>query len=266
MTAAERRGYLFWGPTVVLILIVEALGALSTRFEDWIPWPTISETVGRLEKLWAGTAVVVVGLLSVVIFHALASDVRKRPEGRTVREGAPAPARASWYSPWLVLSLTVLAFVLARVAGATRMGTGYAIYATLALFGIVSPSVLAFGFNRLAGFPTLFFTVDQLRGRIQAVALILVSGLAILTVHLAFYPWPDITHQSASFAGLTADRAKQRAERELRKIRQGLPRLVYSTQARGVTDGHDTWFVYFQPNCVVQVTKAVTTPSPECAT
>jgi len=56
-----------------------------------------------------------------------------------------------------------------------------------------------------------------------------VAGLAILVVHLAFYPWPDITHESASFAGLTAQKARDKAEREVRRVRGSLPQLEYST-------------------------------------
>jgi len=74
----------------------------------------------------------------------------------------------------------------------------------------------------------------------------LVTGLAILVVHLAFYPWPDITHESASFAGLTAQKARDKAEREVRRVRGSLPQLEYSTQSRAVSDGHDVWLVYFR--------------------
>jgi hypothetical protein len=265
VTIEERRGYLFWGPTILLVLGVEALGALSERFENWIPWPTISGTVGHLEKRWDFVAVLVVGLLSAVAFHALATRTRERREGRTLREGAPPAEEAAWYSPLLVFALTLVAFVVAYALDASKLELGYTIYGTLGVFGILIPSILAFGVNRLVRFPTLFFTVDQLRHRLQAVALILVSGLAILTIHLAFYPWPDITHESATFAGLNPDRARAKAERELRQVRRGLPALPYSTQARGVVDGSDTWFVYFRPGCVIQVTKSTATASPECS-
>src|SRR5439155_15590081 len=68
----ERRGYWFWGPTVAFVLLIELLAALSSSFKDAIPWPTISSTVGHLEKRWDWVAVVVVGLLTVGAFHAIA--------------------------------------------------------------------------------------------------------------------------------------------------------------------------------------------------
>jgi hypothetical protein len=260
----ERRGYLFWGPVILLVLGVELLGALSQSFKNWIPWPTISSTVGHLEKRWDWVAVIVVGLLSAVAFHALATRKRERHDGRTLRTGAPPAEEASWYSPLLVFALTVLAFAVPYAFDVSKYELGYTIYGTLAVFGIVVPSILAVGFNRLVPFPTLFFTIDRLRHRLHWVALILVAGLAILTIHLAFYPWPDITHESASFAGLSPDRARDKATRELRDLRKGLPPLAYSTQAKGVVDGSDTWFVYFRPDCVVQVTKTTASASPSC--
>jgi hypothetical protein len=265
VTQEERRGYLFWGPTILLVLGVELLGALSEGFENWIPWPTISGTVGHLEKRWDWVGVIVVGLLSAVAFHALASRSRHRPEGRTLREGAPPAKAASWYSPLLVFALTLVAFVVPYAFDVSKFQLGYTIYGTLAVFGILIPSVLSFAFNRLVRFPTLFFSIDQLRQRLHVVALILVAGLAILTIHLAFYPWPDITHESASFAGLNPEKARDKATRELRALRNGLAPLPYSTQAKGVVDGRDTWFVYFHPSCVMQVTKTTATASPECS-
>ena len=265
VTSEEQRGYLFWGPTISLVLGVELLGALSEPFENWIPWPTISGTVGHLEKRWDFVAVIVVGLLSTVAFHALATRTRDRPGGRTFREGAPPAKETSWYSPLLVFALTVVAFAVPYAFGVTKFELGYTIYGTLGVFGILVPSILSVGFNRLVRFPTLFFTIDQFRRRLHAVALILIAGLSILTVHLAFYPWPDITHESATFAGLNPEVAREKATRELRTVRIGLPPLAYSTQARGVVDGRDTWFVYFHPACVMQVTGTTATASPECS-
>ena len=54
-------------------------------------------------------------------------------------------------------------------------------------------SILAFWF-RTDGvpFPTLFKTVKYLQRRVHPLATVLVAGLAVLAVHLALYPWPDI--------------------------------------------------------------------------
>jgi hypothetical protein len=62
---------------------------------------------------------------------------------------------------------------------------------------------------------------------------------------------------------------------EIRRIRTGLPELVYSTQTRGVDRGGDAWIVFFSPprgstaeysGCYVVVTESKTVPAPECST
>jgi hypothetical protein len=266
----ERRGYLFWGPTILIILGVELLGALSSTFKNKIPWPTISSTVGHLEKRWDWVAVIVVGVITATAFQALAYKAGPRTAtGRSQRPGAP-PAQESGYSWLFVLIPGLIALGLAIAFGASKFQLGYVIYGVLAVFGIVIPSVLAWVLNKEVRFPTLFFTLDRLRRRFHAAALILVTGLAILVVHLAFYPWPDITHESASFAGLTAQKARDSAEREVRSLRASLPPLVYSTQSRAVTDGRDVWLVYFRTAsgassaCVVTVTRAAADPNDAC--
>ena len=140
------------------MLGVELLGALSETFENWIPWPTISGTVGHLEKRWDFVAVIVVGLLSTVAFHALATRAHHHPGGRTFREGAPPAKETSWYSPLLVFALTVVASAVPYAFDVTKFELGYTIYGTLGVFGILVPSILSVGFNRLVRFPTLFFT------------------------------------------------------------------------------------------------------------
>ena len=81
----ERRGYWFWGPTILIILAVELLGALSSTFKNKIPWPTISATVGHLEKRWDWVGVIVVGDRSGLLVAETA--------------GAPACAASTHDSP-----------------------------------------------------------------------------------------------------------------------------------------------------------------------
>lgn len=267
----ERRGYWFWGPTILIILAVELLGALSSTFKDKIPWPTISATVGHLEKRWDWVAVIVVGVITATAFQVLAYKAGARtPTGRAQRPGAPA-AQRSGYSWLFVLIPGLIALGLAIALDASKIQLGYTIYGVLAVFGIVIPSVLAFALNKEVRFPTLFFTLDRLRRRFHAAALILVTGLAILVVHLAFYPWPDIAHESASFAGLTAQKAREKAEREVKRLRGSLPQLQYSTQSRAVSDGRDVWLVYFRTvsgassACVVTLTRESAETTEPCS-
>ena len=74
----------------------------------------------------------------------------------------------------------------------TKYQIGYVVYGLLGA-GVAVTSILAFWF-RTDGvpFPTLFKTVKYLQRRVHVLATILVAGLAVLAVHLALYPWPDI--------------------------------------------------------------------------
>jgi hypothetical protein len=275
---AERRGYWFWLPVVLFVLLIELLGALSAKFKDAIPWPTISSTIGHLEKRWDWVAVIVLGLITIVVFHVVAYREQRRASGRAYRRVGPSPADKpkgkplTWYNWIFVVAVGGIAILLAVFSGASKYQLGYVIYGVLALFGIVLPSILAFSANRLVDFPTLFFTIAKLRHRLHIVAVVIVAGLTILAIHLSFYPWPDIAHESASFAGLNPYAARRMAETELLKLRGGKPKLQYSTQARTVLDGRDVWSVYFRPangtgaSCVVTVAKkAKPSATPACS-
>ena len=275
----ERRGYGFWGPVVALVLLIELLAALSKSVKNAFPWPTISSTVGELEKRWDWVGVIVVGSIAVALFQAIAYRDQRRESGRAYRRAAavadPADARPSanewsWYNWILVLGLEALAMVLAVIFVDSEFARGCIIYGVLGSLGILLPGVLAFWTNRIVRFPTLFYTVGKLRHRVHLVAVVLVAGLSILAVHLAFYPWPDLVRESTSFAGLNAYQARTRAEQSLKKQRGAKPALQFATQERTVVDGHDAWSVYFRPaggtgpSCVVTVTKDSASASAEC--
>jgi hypothetical protein len=74
----------------------------------------------------------------------------------------------------------------------TKYEIGYLVYGILGAVVAVT-SILAF-FFRTDGvpFPTLFKTVQYLERRRHWLATAIVGGLAVLAVHLAVYPWPDI--------------------------------------------------------------------------
>ena len=189
-------------------------------------------------------------------------DPAAKPDGLDVR----------WYSWLFVVVVGTVAIVLAVVVGASKYQLGYVIYGVVGLVGIVIPSILAFAANRIVQFPSLYFTITKLRHRLHAVAVIIIAGLTILAVHLAFYPWPDITHESASFAGLNPDAAQIKAERALGALPNARPGLRYSTQAKSVVDGRDVWLVYFNATnpggatCVISVTgSASASASAECS-
>jgi hypothetical protein len=258
------QGYLFWGPVVAAILVTEALGA----FFD-VPWPTISSTVGHLEDRWTIVAALVVGLIGATTYLALVGS-GKSPLGRSLVRGEPK-REVRFYTAWVPIAATILAGVVARSLTADKLQVGYAIYGTLAAFGLVIPSLLIV-FRAEVQFPTLFFTVRKLEKRFHWVATLLVASLAILVIHLALYPWPDITKEPTQYAGLDARHAKRQALQAVSRLPGG-GALKYSTQTRGVDGGHDAWLVFFTSasssgqysGCVVAVTDKAALPAPGCA-
>jgi hypothetical protein len=270
-----RGGYLFWFIAVGGVLLVEALGALAhwlhhptipgtnvyLHFHLTIPWTTISGMVGYLENRWPATAVIVVAIISPAAFYALGPVKQPRAvasrRGRLgrwwIRSGDPKPP-LTHYDAWIVLGASVAAAVIAPlVIDWLGWGTDYhrafGIYGALFLFGIVLPTLLSAVFRREVGFTSLFCTIAHLRSRDDLKAALasvaLTAGLGILVVHLAFYPWPDITKEPVLFAGLSATQAQDQATAVVASLRKGTGALVYSAQARQVVGGHDAWVVYF---------------------
>jgi hypothetical protein len=272
------QGYAFWGPVVGAILIVEVLGAAG----DWLKkhlsidvhWPTISSTVGHLENRWTIVAALVVGLIGASAYLALAGDSdRKTSLGRTrLRAGPTRPL--PFYTAAVPIVATIVAWVVARSITEEKLVVGYWIYGTLAVFGIVVPSLLLLAKAEVQ-FPTLFFTARRLQRHNHWVATALVASLAILVIHLALYPWPDITKEPTQYAGLDARQARGRAVRSIAELRAGKTPLKYSTQARGVDNGEDAWLVFFTAattdaggayaGCVVSVRAEAVHPAAGCS-
>ena len=81
MSAKEKLGYIVWGPIGLAIGVTEILAALSKTLKNWIPWPTISSTLGHLESRHHWVSVVVVATIASVAFHALAYPKQERTAG-----------------------------------------------------------------------------------------------------------------------------------------------------------------------------------------
>lgn len=273
----ERRGYLFWGPVALAIGVTEVLGigSVERRVGFDVPWPTISSTVGHLQERWTIVSAIVVGVVGAVAFHALA--YRDRDErttlGRTLRLDTGEPPRLRFYNWRLSILPAVVAGLAAGSLTDDEYKVGYAIYGSFALYGVVVPSLLVRFAHREVGFPTLFFTFRSLRARHTWIATAVAGLFAVLVLHLAIYPWPDITSEPARYAGLTAREARIRADETLRELRPGST-LRYTTQTRGVVRGQDAWLVFFSSpagqepihaGCVVTVTETDVTPAPECS-
>ncbi|MDQ3380853.1 MAG: hypothetical protein M3546_11145 [Actinomycetota bacterium] len=159
-----------------------------------------------------------------------------------------------------------------RFVSDEKIHLGYAIYGAFAIVGILIPLVLVWRKSKRVVFPNVFFTFRKLRERFRWVALAVIALLAVLVLHLALYPWPNLAREPAEYAGLNAFRARERAEAVLR-MEATEQNLVYSTQGRGVSEGRNAWFVYFNlvagtmtthTGCVVVVTADDAIPTAEC--
>jgi hypothetical protein len=189
----EINGYVFWGLVALFIGVPELLAAFSSSLKADIPWPTITNVVGKdLERHHHWVALLVVGVIVVVTFRTLTYPAAKKKAGRPVRQASRAVhvPRSEWYIV-VVAAAGALAGLIASASGADTNELGYAIYGTLAIFGIVVPSVLAYWWNRVLAIPTLFATLAYLRVRAPWVAALVAALLVVLLLHLALYPWPN---------------------------------------------------------------------------
>lgn len=197
----EARGYAVWLAAGVVLAVPEVWALV----DDDVPWPTISGTIGHLEYRWSGTAVVVVGaiVLSALLtirypppLQQAGTAARRTEGGRLSMEPATASRRQlspSAYFP--AAAIVVIAGSLASAAlDGDRWRLAYVLYGLIAMFWIVIPSLAAYFFARDVPFPTLFRTIVDLERRLHRFALVVAAGLVVLLLHLAFYPWPDISH------------------------------------------------------------------------
>jgi hypothetical protein len=199
VTAYERWGYRVWAAVGAVIAIPEIWAAAWGEG----PWPTISGTTGHLEDLWKPTAVIVVALIAIAAARSLGYGAR--PE---VNTDAAVPSTEAWNGWWpyayflgALVCIAVPSLIVAKVVPEgpeSRFVLGYVMYGLIGFFFLVVPAV-AGGMRSLRleiPFPTLFRSVANLEKRVPVVALVVIAGLVILLIHLALYPWPDVTHHS----------------------------------------------------------------------
>jgi hypothetical protein len=215
-------GYLAWGLVALVIAIPELVAAAFSRS----PWPTISGTVGHLEARWAFVAVIVVALIVAVAIRigaliipslvasvarggttptaqSIATEAVKRERARVNRTAlAQAGAwRRRFVFAYFPSSIAIIALAgyIASQESTNEWLLGYVIYGLIASFGILIPSVLAWIDATNPPFTGIFVTIADLfrRGRWgRWTATIVLIGLAILLIHLALYPWPDVFHKN----------------------------------------------------------------------
>jgi hypothetical protein len=226
----EAWGYVFWTPLILLLFLpaelIPAAGVTN--------WPTFSTTIGHLEYLFGPVALLVVLLMVFTGVNALARKRRHRVSrarqargenglysddldgGRVISKTASAdrplarplravrllersddPDQETWirmrvYIPGSAIVIAVLAYLTFHFAG--YWWGAYVMWGLIAFFVLVLPSIFAWRFAAYVPFPTLFRTVGNLQGRVQMVGTAVVAFVVILGIHLALYPWPNISH------------------------------------------------------------------------
>ena len=194
----EVNGYVFWGLTALFIAVPEILAALSKHMKNIIPWPTISNLVGKdLERHHHWIALLVVGLIVVVALHTYAYPAENKILGQPVGPDPSSVDVVRWGWGPAYIALTALAAALsgtvASMAGATKNELGYVIYLTLFSMGVAIPSIFRHWLKKVLAIPTLFASIALLRAHRYChwVAAVIVAALVVLGLHLALYPWPN---------------------------------------------------------------------------
>jgi len=201
----EVWGYIVWG-SVALVIAIPEITAASGK----VPWPTISGTVGHLEYLRSWVALIVVGVIVSAAYYSLRPPGmrksqeaaatkqtrlrRTRGERLTVRRATERELSPAWSLLPGLAAVVAGSVITALLKPHGMFLLGYVLYGLIAVFGIVLPSLLAFLAARDVPFPPLFRTIRFLEGRLHPATVLIAVGLAILLVHLALYPWPDIFH------------------------------------------------------------------------
>jgi hypothetical protein len=74
----------------------------------------------------------------------------------------------------------------------TKLEWGYVVWVVVGVVFVAVPELLASLGKRVTPWPTISETAGNLERRAHWVALLLLAGLVVLTVHIVFYPWPDL--------------------------------------------------------------------------
>ncbi|MFE3188869.1 hypothetical protein ACFXHA_07655 [Nocardia sp. NPDC059240] len=207
-TAAGRSvefwGYCMWGLAGLAIAVSELASVFKLA-----SWPTISNTVGHLETQHSWVRLIVVAVIVLLAYYAV-PQLATAPEpvvqtvgGRTLTVNGrvmKADSRITLLGAGYLLA-AVGTYVFGVLFAAADRGMhphsylgAYVLYGLIALMWVIVPSILAMFFSRDVPFPTLFRTVGYLERRAHPVAAILLAGLVVLLIHLAFYPWPVVAN------------------------------------------------------------------------
>jgi hypothetical protein len=73
----------------------------------------------------------------------------------------------------------------------TKLEAGYVFWGAFGV-AVLVPELLAVFGKDFTPFPGIARAATNLEARLPWLAMVLLAGLAILAVHLVFYPWPDV--------------------------------------------------------------------------
>jgi hypothetical protein len=189
MQRDEVWGYGVWSVVALTIVVPE----LTAAIDNTVPWPTISGTVGELEWVWSPTAIIVVAVIVYAAIHA-ARPVGRTPGGRYTPRTAPGGVVSPYLYFPIAIACIIVGSVVAAEAASSQYDLAYVLYPLIGFFTVAVPSALAAARAWDVPFPTLFRTIGYLERRLRFAAVVILAGLVILLIHLAFYPWPDIAH------------------------------------------------------------------------
>jgi hypothetical protein len=200
-TNREKWGYGVWLVFGVIVFVPEIWAA---KWPDSAWWPTVSGTVGELEYWHPEVALAVVFVTALFAYSALRYPAQ-RLEGddllpnRTSDTGrltaSTEPLKGIGWVLYFAIALTIICvgtgIAVWRTDLSDEFAVGRTLYALIAVFWVIIPSLLAWPpWGRDVPFPTLFETMRSLERRLRLLALVVAAGLAILLLHLVFYPWP----------------------------------------------------------------------------
>jgi hypothetical protein len=222
-TRREGLGYAVWGAALLVFAVPEIWAAADGHK----PWPTLSDTVGTIERHHDWTAILVVALLVFGVMHAL--RVKFSAQSSPVKPPSAKPAVAEYpgrhnaardllatedgrltraedleYMGWwryfvLAVALVVAGYVVPySVDRGDKQLIGESLYGSIALALFLIPGWLSYRLGKFVPFPTLFQSFQDIEGRVKWLPVVIAAGLTVLMIHLVFYPWtsilPDLQH------------------------------------------------------------------------
>jgi hypothetical protein len=209
------RGYIVWGIAGAIFAVPEIWASADSD----LSFPTLSGTVGHLERRFELASLAVIVVIANALLHAVRVGIAERragdergdtdtvayggtkhvavEQGRVTRTASPAyPAWWLLYFP-VTLGAIVLGFLVpllvhgGHATDAEKQLSGEFGYGAMGLMFFVIPTILAWG-GVLVPFPGLFRSVLDLERLFPPLAVAVAGCMTFLMLHLVLYPYPSI--------------------------------------------------------------------------